>query len=124
MPKNLARAPTTLAGRVPAERAAGAAAIRASATRVTAPGPTARCVITRLMTGSSGHAAGHGHDHRDVDHRFGMLGQGLVVAHAAAALADPGPRRLDHPAAGNDSKAEVVPSSVELRWRPVVRQAA
>src|SRR4051794_41804051 len=105
MPKNLARAPTTLAGRVPAERAAGAAAIRGSATRVTAPGPTARCVITRLITGSSGHVAGHGHDHRDVDHRFGMLGQGLVVAHAAAGLSGSGPRRLHHPTPGEESKS-------------------
>src|SRR4051794_21858156 len=63
------------------------------------------CLITRLP----GQPAGHGHDHGDVDHRLGVLGQRLVVADAAAVFADPGQGALHDPAAGNDLEAgEVV----------------
>src|ERR671917_509286 len=55
---------------------------------------------TRLGTRSPGQPAGHGHDHGEVGHRLGVLGPGLVVAHAAAVLADPGPGAFHDPAAG------------------------
>src|SRR5215213_5809377 len=48
---------------------------------------------------------GHRHDHGDVDHGFVVRGQCLVVADAAAELADPGECALDDPAAGQHGEA-------------------
>jgi hypothetical protein len=42
-----------------------------------------------LLVCGAGEAFGHCHDHGDVDHCFVVGGQGLVVAYAAAVLADP-----------------------------------
>jgi hypothetical protein len=49
---------------------------------------------------------GHGRDRGEVDHRLGSLGPGLVVAHSAAVLADPGQGAFHDPAAG-------------MTWKPV-----
>src|SRR4051794_20025182 len=71
----------------------------------TQSGSLAVSLRTHLITRSPGQPAGHGHDHRDVDHRLGVLGQGLVVADAAAMFADPGQGALYHPAAWDDLEA-------------------
>jgi hypothetical protein len=76
---------------------------------------------TRLRTGSPGQASGHGHDHRDVDHRFGVFGQGLVVAHAAAVLADPLRRRCRCRWGGSGVSGRFgVLGRRRLRWHVVV----
>src|SRR4051794_32843722 len=60
---------------------------------------------TRPGTRSPGQPAGHGHDPGEADHRLGVLGPGLVVAHAAGVLADPGQGACHYPAAGDDLEA-------------------
>src|SRR3982751_2130036 len=82
---------------------------------ITAARTVHSCVRTRLITRSSGQPAGHGHDHRDVDHRLGVLGQGLVVADAATVLADPGQGGFDHPAAWDEVEAGEVVGALDDR---------
>jgi hypothetical protein len=53
----------------------------------------------------SGEASGHGSDHGDVDHRFVVLGQGLVVADAAAVFGDPSECSFHDPAAWEDDES-------------------
>jgi hypothetical protein len=52
--------------------------------------------------GPSRHPSQQTHD---VDHGLVVVGLGLIVAYAAAMLADPGERSLYHPPAGQDDEA-------------------
>src|SRR5215213_415125 len=76
-----------------------------------APGPTTPEKPPRQSPGNlserfetwscgAGQPTRHRHDHGNVDHGLVVLGQGLVVADAAAAFADPSKRALYDPPSG------------------------